>query len=158
MLSDGVLLHDNTHIAHKTQELLQEGSLEPPPIQPKFGNLGSKHLSGTRFSLSSDVKTTAENSLQGQGHHFYQAVLNKLVLRSDKCLNRFDDYEEKCFTADCFACKCIVTIQLSTYMKKFGPQFSPFTGSGRMNNKIRSRAWTDRTPDNCYSIWNYKID
>ncbi|GBN95542.1 hypothetical protein AVEN_86118-1 [Araneus ventricosus] len=54
-------------------------------------NLGSKHLSGTRLSSNSDVKTAAEDWLNGQGRDFYQAGLNKLILRSDKCLNRFGD-------------------------------------------------------------------
>ncbi|GBM29771.1 hypothetical protein AVEN_238846-1 [Araneus ventricosus] len=50
MLSDGViLLHDNTHTARKTQELLRKLSLEPPPYSPdSVPNLGSKHLSRTR--------------------------------------------------------------------------------------------------------------
>ncbi|GBL94753.1 hypothetical protein AVEN_244738-1 [Araneus ventricosus] len=39
-------------------------------------------------------KTAAENWLNGQGHDFYQAELNKLVLLSDKCLNRFGDFVE----------------------------------------------------------------
>ncbi|GBN94279.1 hypothetical protein AVEN_79782-1 [Araneus ventricosus] len=51
--------------------------------------------SGTRFSLKSDVKTPAENWLNGQGLDFYQAGLIKLILLSDKCLNRFGDYVEK---------------------------------------------------------------
>ncbi|GBL72611.1 hypothetical protein AVEN_74287-1 [Araneus ventricosus] len=54
-----------------------------------------EHLSGARFSSDSDVKTAAENWLNGQGHDFYPARLNKLVLRSDKYLNRFGDYVEK---------------------------------------------------------------
>ncbi|GBM55224.1 hypothetical protein AVEN_158111-1 [Araneus ventricosus] len=44
-----------------------------------------EYLSGTRFSSDSDVKIAAENS----GRDFCQARLNKLVLCSDKCLNRF---------------------------------------------------------------------
>ncbi|GBM20139.1 hypothetical protein AVEN_81114-1 [Araneus ventricosus] len=52
-------------------------------------------LCGTRFSSNSDLKTAAENWLNGQGRDFYQARLNKLVLRSDQCLNRFGDYVEK---------------------------------------------------------------
>ncbi|GBM92616.1 hypothetical protein AVEN_160941-1 [Araneus ventricosus] len=52
-------------------------------------------LSGTRFSSESDVKTAAENWFNGQGRDFYQDGLNKLVLRSDKCLNRFGEYVEK---------------------------------------------------------------
>ncbi|GBN24888.1 hypothetical protein AVEN_227197-1 [Araneus ventricosus] len=58
-------------------------------------NLGSKHLSGTRFSSESDLKAAAENWLNGQGRRFYQAGLNKLVLCSDKCINRLGDYVEK---------------------------------------------------------------
>ncbi|GBL80229.1 hypothetical protein AVEN_199519-1 [Araneus ventricosus] len=72
------------------------GSLEPPPCSPDSApNLGSKYLSGTRFSPESDVKTAAENWLNGEGRDFCQAGLNKLVLRSDKCLNRFGDCVEK---------------------------------------------------------------
>ncbi|GBN45043.1 hypothetical protein AVEN_91974-1 [Araneus ventricosus] len=62
---------------------------------PLASNLGSKHLSGTRFSSNSDVKTAAENCLNGQRRDFYQARLNKLGLRLDKFLNRFGDYVEK---------------------------------------------------------------
>ncbi|GBM11237.1 hypothetical protein AVEN_267809-1 [Araneus ventricosus] len=74
MLSDGViLLHGNT--ARKTQELLQKfqvGSLEPPPNRPDLApNLGFKHLSGTRLSSHSDVKTVVENWFNGQGRDFY---------------------------------------------------------------------------------------
>ncbi|GBM22125.1 hypothetical protein AVEN_266484-1 [Araneus ventricosus] len=64
MLSDGViLLQGNTHTARKTQELLQKFKFEVcshPPYSPDLApNLGSKHLSGTRFSSDSDVKTAA---------------------------------------------------------------------------------------------------
>ncbi|GBN60101.1 hypothetical protein AVEN_51095-1 [Araneus ventricosus] len=93
MLSDGViLLHGNTHTARKIQELLQNFKREvwshPHPIQPRFGiQSGSEILYGTRFSSDSDVKTATGNWLNGQGRDFYQVELNKLVLRSDKCLN-----------------------------------------------------------------------
>ncbi|GBM02512.1 hypothetical protein AVEN_76544-1 [Araneus ventricosus] len=73
MLSDGViLLHHNTHTARKSQEWLrkvQVGSLEPPltPYSPDSApNLGCSHLSGTRFSSESDVKTDAEHWLNGR--------------------------------------------------------------------------------------------
>ncbi|GBL93076.1 hypothetical protein AVEN_216437-1 [Araneus ventricosus] len=66
------------------------------PYSPDLAtNLGSKYLTGTRFSSESYVKTAAENWLNGQGCDFYQVGLNKLILRSDKCLNRFGDYVEK---------------------------------------------------------------
>ncbi|GBL83481.1 hypothetical protein AVEN_196338-1 [Araneus ventricosus] len=44
---------------------------------------------------NNDVKTAAENWFNGQGRGFYQAGINKLVLRSDKCLNRCGDNVEK---------------------------------------------------------------
>ncbi|GBL82385.1 hypothetical protein AVEN_132364-1 [Araneus ventricosus] len=66
------------------------------PYSPNLAlNLGSKHLSGIRLSSNCDVKTAAENWLNGQGRDFYQSGLNKLALRSDKCLNRLGDYVEK---------------------------------------------------------------
>ncbi|GBM25970.1 hypothetical protein AVEN_223106-1 [Araneus ventricosus] len=45
-----------------------------------------EHLSGTRFSSDSDVKTAVENC----GRDFYQSGLKKLALRSDKGRNRFE--------------------------------------------------------------------
>ncbi|GBO40029.1 hypothetical protein AVEN_29790-1 [Araneus ventricosus] len=99
MLSDGVnLLHGNTHIARKTQELLQNWEIRshfPPFSLDSAPHLGSKHLSGIRFSSDSDVKTAAKNWINGQGREFYQDGFNKSVLRSDKCLNRFGDHVEK---------------------------------------------------------------
>ncbi|GBL85698.1 hypothetical protein AVEN_189983-1, partial [Araneus ventricosus] len=87
MFNGGVILvHDNTHTAVKTQELLQKFKWIVWSHQ--------KHLSGTRFSSNSDMKTAAENWLNGQGRDFYQAMLSKLVLRLDKGLNRFGDYME----------------------------------------------------------------
>ncbi|GBN78642.1 hypothetical protein AVEN_26071-1 [Araneus ventricosus] len=86
MLSDGaILLHDSTHTARKTEELLRKFSWEvwshPPPYSPDSEtNLGSKHLSGTSFFSESDVKTVAENWLNGQG------VISAKLVRSDKCL------------------------------------------------------------------------
>ncbi|GBM66623.1 hypothetical protein AVEN_166369-1 [Araneus ventricosus] len=66
MLSDGaILLHDNIHTARKTQERLRKFKWEVwnPDSAP---NLDSKHLSGTRFSSESDVKTVAEDWVNGQ--------------------------------------------------------------------------------------------
>ncbi|GBL90435.1 hypothetical protein AVEN_178862-1 [Araneus ventricosus] len=65
MLSDDViLLHVNTHTACKTQELLRSssGKSGATPLLPDSApNLGSQHLSGTRFSSESDVKIVVEN-------------------------------------------------------------------------------------------------
>ncbi|GBM45265.1 hypothetical protein AVEN_101220-1 [Araneus ventricosus] len=89
MLSDGViLLHENTSTTRKTQELLKVRS--HPSYSPDLAsNLGSKHLSGTRFSWNSYRELD-----QWAGRDFYQAGLNKLM-RSDKRLNRFGYYVEK---------------------------------------------------------------
>ncbi|GBN33315.1 hypothetical protein AVEN_69926-1 [Araneus ventricosus] len=70
VLIDGViLLHGNT-IALKTQKLLHKFKWEvwsQHPYRPDLAlNLDSKHLSGTKFSSESDVKTAAENWLNGQ--------------------------------------------------------------------------------------------
>ncbi|GBL70141.1 hypothetical protein AVEN_36577-1 [Araneus ventricosus] len=78
MLSDGVnLLHENTHIARKTQELLLklkwEVSSYPQYIPDLASNLLTKYLSLKRLSSDSDVKTIAENWLNGQGGHFFKA-------------------------------------------------------------------------------------
>ncbi|GBM87398.1 hypothetical protein AVEN_168646-1 [Araneus ventricosus] len=71
MLSDSViLLHDNTHTARKTQEMLRKFKWEVwshHPYSPDSApNLGFKHLSGTSFSLESGGKAVAENWLNGQ--------------------------------------------------------------------------------------------
>ncbi|GBM10133.1 hypothetical protein AVEN_258740-1 [Araneus ventricosus] len=60
-----------------------------------FSKIEETLISGTRISSDSDVKTAAVNWLNGQGRDFYQAELNNLFLRSDKCLNRFGDFVEK---------------------------------------------------------------
>ncbi|GBO09769.1 hypothetical protein AVEN_49629-1 [Araneus ventricosus] len=47
------------------------GKSEATPYSPDLApNLGSKHLSGTRFSSNINVKTGAENWLYGQGRAF----------------------------------------------------------------------------------------
>ncbi|GBO10397.1 hypothetical protein AVEN_70503-1 [Araneus ventricosus] len=71
MFCDGViLLHDNTHTRSQNSRIavkVQVGSLEPPIYRPNSAlNLGSKDLSGTRFSSESDVKRIFENWLHGQ--------------------------------------------------------------------------------------------
>ncbi|GBM34262.1 hypothetical protein AVEN_60598-1 [Araneus ventricosus] len=69
---------------------------EATPYSPDSApNLGSKHLFGTKFPSESDLKTLVENWLNGQGRDFSRGGLNKSVLRSDKCRNRFGDCVEK---------------------------------------------------------------
>ncbi|GBN44996.1 hypothetical protein AVEN_258074-1 [Araneus ventricosus] len=66
ILSDGViLLHYSTYTANKTQELLRMFKWEVWS-HSLTANLGSKHLSGTKFPSESDVRTAAENLLNGQ--------------------------------------------------------------------------------------------
>ncbi|GBN01941.1 hypothetical protein AVEN_124663-1 [Araneus ventricosus] len=48
-------------------------------LSPKL----KKHFSGTRFSSEEDVKTAAENWLNGQGRDFCQAALHSDILRLD---------------------------------------------------------------------------
>ncbi|GBM12745.1 hypothetical protein AVEN_228532-1 [Araneus ventricosus] len=62
MLSDSViLLYDSNYTARKTQEFLGKFKWEVwshPPYSPDLApNLGCKHLSGTRFSSKSALKT-----------------------------------------------------------------------------------------------------
>lgn len=97
----------NSRTAEKVQMGVWNHSPCPPPPQTTkktarywhpvtislFRNW-RKHLSRTRFSLN-DLKTVAENWLNGQGQNFYQAGLNKLVICSNKCLNTFGGYVEK---------------------------------------------------------------
>ncbi|GFW01668.1 uncharacterized protein TNCV_4085831 [Trichonephila clavipes] len=108
MVSESViLLHGNArpHTTQTMQEVLRRFRWEiwshfrhsedlAPSNSFLFPRL-KKHLSGRRFFLDNAVKTSIKTWLNGQGPDFYHAGLNKLVLRSDKCLNRLDDYVEK---------------------------------------------------------------
>ncbi|GBL69174.1 hypothetical protein AVEN_24135-1 [Araneus ventricosus] len=100
MLSNGViLLHGNAHTARKTQELLRKFKWEvwsQSPYSPDLAsNLGTKLLSGTKFSLHIEVKPAAKNWLYEHGRDFHPAWLNKLFLSSDNYLNKFHDFVEK---------------------------------------------------------------
>ncbi|GBL91168.1 hypothetical protein AVEN_195076-1 [Araneus ventricosus] len=53
-----------------------------------------EYLSGARFSSDDEVVMCASKWLNEQGNDFYQAGVSKLVLRSEKRLNRFSDYVE----------------------------------------------------------------
>ncbi|GBN01541.1 hypothetical protein AVEN_109799-1 [Araneus ventricosus] len=96
MLSHGVVpltrqypyCSQDSRIASK----FQVGDLEHPYSQDLATNLGSKNLSAKRFSSDSDVKTDKDD---GHERDFYQSGLNKLVLRSDKRLDRFGDDVER---------------------------------------------------------------
>ncbi|GBM79686.1 hypothetical protein AVEN_71213-1 [Araneus ventricosus] len=85
-----------TILLAKLKNCCKSSSMEPPPYSPDLAsNLGSQHLFGRRFSSNSDVKRVAENWLNGHRCDFYEAGLNKLKLRSDKCLNRFGELRGK---------------------------------------------------------------
>ncbi|GBM24214.1 hypothetical protein AVEN_22554-1 [Araneus ventricosus] len=88
-----VMQKDGT-IAQHARDLHRMTSRWPSDYSlfPKF----KEHTSGTRIYSDNGVKLNyAGNWLNGKGHDFYQARLNKLVLCSDKCLHIFDDYVEK---------------------------------------------------------------
>ncbi|GBM31366.1 hypothetical protein AVEN_99589-1 [Araneus ventricosus] len=51
-----------------------------------------EYLSGTWFPSDDEVKAVAKNLLNEKAYDFYHAVMNKLVHKSDKCLNRLGDY------------------------------------------------------------------
>ncbi|GBL70519.1 hypothetical protein AVEN_126642-1 [Araneus ventricosus] len=73
----------------------KSGASPSPYSADSAPNLGSKHLPGGRFSSESVAKTVLEKLAQLTGLDFCHAGLNKFVLRSNKCLNRFDDTVEK---------------------------------------------------------------
>ncbi|GBN44832.1 hypothetical protein AVEN_142150-1 [Araneus ventricosus] len=91
----GIAMQEDDTITQHARAFPLDGiELDRPSEYFPFPKL-KEHLFGTSFSSESDVKTAAENWFNGQGRDFYQAGLNKLVLRSYKCLNRFGDYVEK---------------------------------------------------------------
>jgi histone-lysine N-methyltransferase SETMAR len=53
------------------------------------------HLAGHKVSSDDDVKTAIMRWLKLQGTEFYEAGIDKLVPRMDKCLNLGGDYVEK---------------------------------------------------------------
>ncbi|GBO05615.1 hypothetical protein AVEN_141593-1 [Araneus ventricosus] len=100
MLSDVViLLYTNIHTDLKTQELLLKFIWDvcshPPHTAQIWHPIWFLNTYLDKVLQTSDVKTAAENSLNWQGRDFYQSGLTKLVLRSDKCLNKFGDYVVK---------------------------------------------------------------
>ncbi|GBN74182.1 hypothetical protein AVEN_197658-1 [Araneus ventricosus] len=88
----GIVLKEDDNITQHARTFASDGFW--PSVYFLFPK-SKEHLSATRFSTDSDVETSADNWLHGQGRDFYQAALNKLFLRSDKFLNRFGDHVEK---------------------------------------------------------------
>jgi histone-lysine N-methyltransferase SETMAR len=108
LLTTGVLLLNNNtrpHIATAIQQLLQRFRwtvLEHLPYSPDLAPSDlhlfpalKDHLSGHKFSSDNDVKTAVTKWLKSQGTEFYEAGINKLVPRQDKCLSLGGDYVEK---------------------------------------------------------------
>ncbi|GBN59480.1 hypothetical protein AVEN_96114-1 [Araneus ventricosus] len=98
MSSDGVnLLHDNTYNARKTQELMRKFKWEvwSPSADQIRHPIWVPDTYLEQGSLQSDGKADVDNWLNGQGRDFCEVGLNELVLRSDKCRNRFGDYVEQ---------------------------------------------------------------
>jgi len=109
MLTKGVrLLHDNArpHVARNTKALLDKFGwdiLPQPPYSPDlapsdyhlFTNL-KKHLGGKRLNLDEEVKTVVMEYLEKEvDGEFYDAVIQKLPDRLQKCLDMNGDYVEK---------------------------------------------------------------
>ncbi|XP_055943484.1 histone-lysine N-methyltransferase SETMAR-like [Argiope bruennichi] len=102
-LSKGVvLLHDK---ASTTQCLFRSFEWEvwqQPPFNPDmtpsdfnvFGKL-KNHLGGSLFSNEDQIQTAFLSWLQDQRAIFYSQGIERLVLSSDKCLQRLGDYVEK---------------------------------------------------------------
>ncbi|GBL87723.1 hypothetical protein AVEN_178184-1, partial [Araneus ventricosus] len=88
--SEGIVMQEDDTIIQHGRMFGSDGFTMPRNyfLFPKL----KEQLSGTRFFSNSDVKTAAENWLNRQGRDFNQAWFKKLVLRTDECLNSFDDY------------------------------------------------------------------
>jgi histone-lysine N-methyltransferase SETMAR len=92
-------------VAIATQELLQHFRwtvLEHPAYSPDLAPSDfhlfpalKDHLAGHKFSNDDDVKTAVTGWLKLQGTEFYEAGIDKLVPRMDKCLSLGGDYVEK---------------------------------------------------------------
>ncbi|GBM69172.1 hypothetical protein AVEN_91755-1 [Araneus ventricosus] len=74
------------------------GKSEVNPLQLRFGaQSGFQTLIWNTVLFRDSCENSCRALAQGTGHNFCQAWLNKLALRSNKCLNTriFDDYVEK---------------------------------------------------------------
>ncbi|GBO12547.1 hypothetical protein AVEN_14672-1 [Araneus ventricosus] len=79
----GVFMQEVDTITEQARSSASDSFTMTQRLFPKL----KEHLSGAKFSSDSDVKTTAENWFNVHGLEFYQAGLNKLVLRSSKWIN-----------------------------------------------------------------------
>ncbi|GBO36760.1 hypothetical protein AVEN_104908-1 [Araneus ventricosus] len=100
-------LHHNTrpHKALTTQGLLRSFGWEvwqqlpySPDLSPcdfhVFGKI-KEHLGGRQLSNDDQVQTAVLSYLQDQGAIFYRQGIERIVQRSDKCLQRLGDYVDK---------------------------------------------------------------
>lgn len=55
----------------------------------------AQELDGRQFSNDNQVQTAVLSWIQDQGAIVYRQAIERLVLRSDKCLQRLGDYVEK---------------------------------------------------------------
>ena len=107
MSSGVVLLHYNAtpHKSVKTLEWVQKynwETLEHPAYSPDlapsdyhlFGAL-KRALSGERFTTDNELKHAVLQFFSQRDEDFYRGGIMGLVDRWDKCLNKFDNYEEK---------------------------------------------------------------
>lgn len=109
MLTKGVcLLHDNArpHVARDTKALLEKFGwdvISHPPYSPDLApsdyhlllNL-KKHLGGKRLETDEEVKTEVTQYLNKElAASFYEAGIQKLPVRLEKCIQVNGDYVEK---------------------------------------------------------------
>jgi histone-lysine N-methyltransferase SETMAR len=102
-----VLLHDNarSHTVNCTLELLWRYNwevLDYPPYSPDlapsdfhlFGPF-KKHLGGRRFVTDGEVKQAVMSWIQALDTDSFNAGIDPLVYRWDKCVGKYGDYVEK---------------------------------------------------------------
>ncbi|GBM68421.1 hypothetical protein AVEN_216886-1 [Araneus ventricosus] len=70
-------------------------SVGSPPSDFRVFCKLKEHLDGRQFSSDDQVQAAVLSWLQDQGAIFYRQGIERLVQRSDKCLQRLGDYVEK---------------------------------------------------------------
>ena len=54
-----------------------------------------KEIGGRWFQNNEEVTEAVENFINGLGAEFYFTAFEKLVIRAEKCMEKFGDYLEK---------------------------------------------------------------
>ena len=101
MSSYGIVLHNNArlHTAAATKSLLQRFRckvFDHPPYRTNLAPRMERCPGGKNFGTENELETSVGNWLKAQTGGFYDAGIEKLVPRYEKCLRRSGDYVEKC--------------------------------------------------------------